>query len=64
MITGDQFKERMSKLKPNVYMGGKIIDRFDPKIVRGMNVMARTYDFAFDPEFDRVGPLYHISQVT
>ncbi|NLE44519.1 MAG: aromatic ring hydroxylase [Chloroflexi bacterium] len=55
MITGDQFKARMSKLKPNVYMGGKLIDRFDPKIVRGMNVMARTFDFAFDPEFEGVG---------
>jgi 4-hydroxyphenylacetate 3-monooxygenase/4-hydroxybutyryl-CoA dehydratase/vinylacetyl-CoA-Delta-isomerase len=55
MITGDQFKARMSKLKPNVYMGGKLIDRFDPKVVRGMNVMARTFDFAFDPEFEGVG---------
>jgi len=45
----------MSKLKPNVYMGGKVIDRFDPRVVRGMHVMARTYDFAFDPEFEGIG---------
>jgi len=55
MIKGDQFKERMARLKPNVYMGGKMLDRFDPKVVGGMNVMARTYDFAFDPEFGGVG---------
>ncbi|MBN1152621.1 MAG: aromatic ring hydroxylase [Dehalococcoidia bacterium] len=55
MITGDQYRARMSKLKPNVYMGGKVIDRFDPRVVRGMNVMARTYDFAFDPEFEGIG---------
>jgi 4-hydroxyphenylacetate 3-monooxygenase/4-hydroxybutyryl-CoA dehydratase/vinylacetyl-CoA-Delta-isomerase len=55
MITGDQYRERIAKLKPNVYMGGKIIDRFDPKLVGGINVMAATYDFAFDPEFKHVG---------
>ncbi len=55
MITGDQFRERLKKLKPNIYMGGKIVDRFDPKVVGGVNVMARTYDFAFDKEFDGVG---------
>jgi len=55
MITGDQYRERIAKSKPNVYMGGKIIDRFDPKLVGGINVMAATYDFALDPEFKDVG---------
>ena len=55
MITGDQYKERLSKLKPNVYMAGKIVDRFDEKLIGGMNVMAMTYDFAFDPAFEDVG---------
>ncbi|MFW6056181.1 MAG: 4-hydroxyphenylacetate 3-hydroxylase N-terminal domain-containing protein, partial [Chloroflexota bacterium] len=54
MITGDQYKERIAKLKPNVYMGGKVVDRFDPKLIGGVNVMARTYDFAFDPEYQDV----------
>ena len=48
MIKGDQFKNRLSKLKPNVHQEGKIIDRFDPKLIGGMNVMAATYDYAFD----------------
>ena len=55
MITGDQYRERISKLKPNVYMGGKIVDRFDDRLVGGINVMAMTYDFAFDPGFEDVG---------
>ena len=55
MITGDQYRERMTKLKPNVYMGGKVVDRFDPKLLGGMNVMAMTYDLAFAPEFEDVG---------
>ena len=55
MITGDQYKERIARLKPNVYMGGKLTDRFDPRLVGGVNVMAATYDFAFDPELEGVG---------
>ena len=55
MISGDQYKERMAKLKPNVYQQGKVVDRFDPSIIGGMNVIAATYDFASDPEFQGVG---------
>lgn len=55
MIKGDQFKQRIAKLKPNVYMGGKLVDRFDPKLIGGVDIMAATYDFAFDPEFAGVG---------
>jgi len=55
MISGDQYKERMAKLKPNVYQQGKVVDRFDPSIIGGMNVIAATYDFASDPEFEGVG---------
>jgi aromatic ring hydroxylase len=55
MVKGDQYKERISKLKGNVYMGGKLVDRFDPRLMGGMNVMAATYDFAFDPELEELG---------
>lgn len=55
MITGDEYRERIAKLKPNVYVGGKLMDRFDPKLIGGVNVMATTYDFAFDPEFKGIG---------
>lgn len=55
MITGDQYRERIAKLKPNAYMSGKIVDRLDPKLAGGINVMAATYDLAFDPEFKDVG---------
>jgi len=36
-------------------MGGNLVDRFDPRIVGGINVVAATYDFAFDPEFNGIG---------
>jgi len=55
MITGQQYKERIAGLKPNVYMNGELVDRFDKRITGGINVMAATYDFAFDPELSDVG---------
>lgn len=55
MITGNEFRRRIARLKPNVYMGGKRVDRFDPRLEGGINVMASTYDFALDPEFQGVG---------
>jgi aromatic ring hydroxylase len=55
MITSDQYRDRIAKLRPNVHMGGKLIDRFDPKLIGGMNVIAATYDFARDAEFKDVG---------
>ncbi len=55
MITGEQYRKRIAKLKGNVYMGGKAVDRFDPRLLGGINVMAATYDFAFDPELEKLG---------
>jgi aromatic ring hydroxylase len=55
MISSDVYKDRMAKLKANVYQGGKLVDRFDPSIIGGINVIAATYDFAADPEFNDVG---------
>ena len=55
MIRGDDYRERFAKLKPNVYGGGKIIDRFDPKMVGGINAMAAICDTAFDPAYGDAG---------
>ena len=55
MISGERYRERIAKLRPNVFQKGKYIDRFDRTIVGGINVMASTYDFAMDPGFEGVG---------
>jgi len=55
MISGEEYRKRIGKLKSNVYMGGKEVDRFDPRLIGGPNVMAATYDFASDPEFEGLG---------
>jgi aromatic ring hydroxylase len=55
MISGTQYKERIAKLKPNVFQNGKYVDRFDPTIIGGINVMGTTYDFVKDPEYQSIG---------
>ena len=59
--TYEQYKERMLKMKPNVYLHGKCIDRSNGKqgaerdladwMLGGTYVMKQCYDIANDPEY-------------
>ena len=59
--TYEAYKERMLKMKPNVYLNGKKVDRSNGKegaerdladwIVGGTYVMKQCYDTANDPEY-------------
>ena len=50
MKSSEEYLEGLRRMKPNVYMGGEIVKRDDPRIVPGINVMRMTYDLAEDPE--------------
>ena len=50
MRTSEQYLEDLRSMKANVYMGGEIVPRDDPRIVPGINVMRLTFDKAADPE--------------
>ena len=39
MRTSEEYLEDLRAMKPNVYMGGEIVRRDDPRIVPGINVM-------------------------
>jgi 4-hydroxyphenylacetate 3-monooxygenase/4-hydroxybutyryl-CoA dehydratase/vinylacetyl-CoA-Delta-isomerase len=55
-------------------MGGKLVDRFDPRLVAGINVMTAIYEFSRGQEFkdsgivvshltgERINRFYHIHQ--
>jgi 4-hydroxybutyryl-CoA dehydratase/vinylacetyl-CoA-Delta-isomerase len=49
--TYEQYEQRMLKMKPNIYLNGKKVDRSGDWIKGGMYVMKQTYDCAFDPEY-------------
>jgi len=51
MIASEEYIERLKKMKKNVYMGGELVDRTDPRIMPGINVISLTYDLADHPEY-------------
>ena len=50
MRTADEYLEHLRSMKPNVYMGGELVNRDDARILPGINVMRITYDMAADKE--------------
>src|SRR4030042_1265371 len=50
MRTSEQYLEDLRAMRPNVYMGGRLVKRDDPLIVPGINVMRITFDMARDPQ--------------
>ena len=50
MRTSEEYLERLRSMKPNVYMGGEVVQRDDPRILPGINVMSITFDMAKDPQ--------------
>jgi len=49
--TFEQYKERLYKMKPNIYVGNEVIDRKDPRVEPGMYVMRQTFDCAHDDRY-------------
>jgi len=51
MITSQEYIERLKKMKKNVYMGGELVERTDPRIMPGIKVISLTYDLVNNPNF-------------
>ena len=49
--TADRYRERLKRLKPNVYVGGQVIQRDDPILAPCINTVAYTFEAAADPQF-------------
>jgi 4-hydroxyphenylacetate 3-monooxygenase/4-hydroxybutyryl-CoA dehydratase/vinylacetyl-CoA-Delta-isomerase len=52
--TKEDYIERLKKMKNNVYIGGKKVDRLDERLRPGINVICTTFDAANNPEFEDV----------
>jgi 4-hydroxybutyryl-CoA dehydratase / vinylacetyl-CoA-Delta-isomerase len=50
MRTKEDYFEDLNKLKPNIYLGGEVVGRDDPRIQPGKNIIALTFDAQNDPE--------------
>lgn len=62
MRTFQEYKEKLKSMRPNVYIGGKLIQRDDPLLVGGENIMGVTFDATNDPEIkDLVTATSHLT---
>jgi len=48
--TKEQYREKLYSMRDNVYIGGKCLNRSDPLVEGGINVIGVTFDAAFNPE--------------
>lgn len=51
MKTFDEYYNGLLKMKPNLWIGDEKVDRSDPRIRGGMNIIKVTFDKAYDPDF-------------
>ena len=54
MRTSQEYREKLFKMRNNVYMDGELVGRDDPRIAPGINVVSQTYDMAEDPQYDGI----------
>ena len=52
MRTKEQYFERLSKMKRNLFLGGEKIGRDDERFIPSFNVMGKTFDLAQMPEYE------------
>ena len=51
MRTAKDYLDKLSQMRPNIYMDGELIGRDHPDVVRASNGIQRTFDLVDDPEF-------------
>jgi len=54
MRTAQEYRDRIFKMKNNVYIDGELVGRDDPRLAPGINVINQTYDLAQDPQYDGI----------
>jgi len=47
--TAEQYLDKLRSMRPNVYMGGELVQRDDPRLIPGINIMSETFNYAADP---------------
>jgi len=50
MRTSEEYRDKLFKMRNNVYIDGELVGRDDPRMVPGINVITQTYDLAQDPQ--------------
>ncbi|MDB5897158.1 MAG: vinylacetyl-CoA delta-isomerase-like protein [Ramlibacter sp.] len=53
LMTGDDFRESLRRLRPRVFVDGRLVESVadEPTLQPGINAVALTYDYALKPEY-------------
>ncbi|MFZ5590220.1 MAG: 4-hydroxyphenylacetate 3-hydroxylase family protein [Bacillota bacterium] len=54
LVSGKDYMERLAKMKPNVYLNGRAIDRTDERLRGGINIIKETFELAARPEWQEL----------
>lgn len=62
MRTSEQYRERLRKMRRNVYIGGELVDRDDERMMGAVRTLSTTFDVASDPQYqDLVTATSHLT---
>jgi len=50
--TKEEYHEKLRSMRPNLYIDGELVDRFDERLRPAINVIDATYDLTHLPEYD------------
>ena len=53
MRTQEQYLEALAKMRPNVYLGGELIGRDDPRVKHAARAVCMTYSLVENPDFEK-----------
>ncbi|MCJ7510746.1 MAG: aromatic ring hydroxylase, partial [Dehalococcoidia bacterium] len=54
MRISQEYRDKLFKMKHNVYIDGELVGRDDPRMAPGINVVSQTYDLAQDSQYDGI----------
>ncbi|WP_347487847.1 4-hydroxyphenylacetate 3-hydroxylase N-terminal domain-containing protein [Desulfoscipio sp. XC116] len=52
--TAEQYMERLFKMRKNIYINGQELDRLDPRLQPGINIIKETFKLAAQPEWQEL----------
>ena len=52
MRTSEEYISDLKKMRKNIYIGGELVGRDDPRLQPGIRVISVTFDLAQDPEYE------------
>lgn len=60
MRTREQYLADLKKMRPNIYMDGKLVGRDDPRILHASRAIQMTFALAENPEYEEPPPPHPI----